>query len=356
MDAWPLASLPNFELVDTANELWTRCLASAADYFSVASVEYRLLARGIALHHGKMPGLLARRLKAVIDRGYVRVIIATSTLSEGVNIPVNFLLIPSVYRGTSLFSLQEFSNLIGRAGRPGVATEGSALVVLPERTTQVRYGRRQLIPNRQWNGYNELISQIEATATTAGEAVDQASSPLEHLLRALEAAWRNLTGGGTSGEFTNWLEQTAVVGGPDNTEVAYQYLDSLDAFLIAAIQEAEELQNADSTPDRIEAELTAIWRRTYAFAAAREEARLASAWLARGRTIKTHYSGAHRRRIYKTSLTPRSATSLLDRAETIRARLQDGTAYARWPTEERFSFIRDVLQLLSQVPAFQIAT
>jgi hypothetical protein len=357
MDAWPPGSLPHFESVDTADELWTRCLASAADYFSVASIEYRLLERGIALHHGKMPGLLARRLKAVIDRGYVRVIIATSTLSEGVNIPVNFLLIPSVYRGTSLFSLQEFSNLIGRAGRPGVATEGSALVVLPERATQVRYGRRQLVPNRQWNGYNELISQIEATAATAGEGVDQASSPLEHLLRALETAWRNLTGGGTSGDFTNWLEQTAVVGGPDNTEVAYQYLDSLDSFLIAAIQEAEELQNADLTPDRIEAELTAIWRRTYAFAAAREEARLASAWLARGRTIKTHYSnGAHRRRIYKTSLTPRSATSLLDRAETIRARLQDGTAYARWPTEERFSFIRDVLQLLSQVPAFQIAT
>jgi superfamily II RNA helicase len=81
-----------------------------------------------------MPGLLARRLKVLIDRGYVRVIIATSTLSEGVNIPVNFVLIPSVCRGPSVLSLQEFTNLIGRAGRPGIATEGSALVVLPERT------------------------------------------------------------------------------------------------------------------------------------------------------------------------------------------------------------------------------
>lgn len=356
MDAWPPESLPNFKSIDAADELWARCLASAADYFTVASVEYRLLERGIAVHHGKMPGLLARRMKTVIDRGYVRVIIATSTLSEGVNIPVNYLLIPSVYRGQRLFSLQEFSNLIGRAGRPGVATEGSALVVLPERTTSIVRGRRRVSPSRQWDGYESLIRDIETTTISAGEGApdDEASSPLAHLLRALEAAWTTLTGGG---DFMNWLERTAVIGTPDDAEAAYHYLDSLDSFLIAAIQETEELQSADLPAARIEAELTAIWRRTYAFAAAGEEARLASMWLARGRAIKTLYPDAsQRRRIYKTSLAPRSASSLLERSEAIRARLQDGAAYAHWTSEERFGFVRDVLQLLSQVPAFQIAT
>ncbi len=63
MDAWPQNALPNYHEVDPADDLWVRCLASAADYFTVNSVEYRLLRRGIAVHHGKMPGLLARRLK-----------------------------------------------------------------------------------------------------------------------------------------------------------------------------------------------------------------------------------------------------------------------------------------------------
>ncbi len=359
MDAWPQELLPNYKSIDAADELWVRCLASAADYFTIASVEYRLLQRGIAVHHGKMPGLLARRMKTVIDRGHVRVIVATSTLSEGVNIPVNYLLIPSVYRGQSAFSLQEFNNLIGRAGRPGVATEGSALVVLPERTTTVdRYGRRRLTPSRQWDGYESLIRDIEATTSTAGEGVpDEASSPLAHLLRALESAWTTLTGGGAPVDFTNWLEQTAIIGTPDDTEPAYHYLDSLDAFLIAAIQETEELQNTDLPADRIEAELIAIWRRTYAFAAAREEAQLSSIWLARGRAVKTLYPDAtQRRQIYKTSLAPRSASSLLARVEAIRARLQDGTVYAQWSSEERFGFVRDILHLLSEVPAFRIAT
>ena len=109
--------------------------------------------------------------------------------------------------------------------------------------------------------------------------------------------------------------------------------------------------------DRLEAELTAIWQRTYAFAAAQEEARLAATWLARGRAIKNHYpDAAQRRRIYKTSLPPRSANILLERAEAVREKLQEGGGYARWVPEERFAFIRDVFALLSEIPPFRIRT
>lgn len=361
MEGWAENVLPNFRAVDESDELWARCLASAADYFTVASVEYRLLQQGIAVHHGKMPGLLARRLKTVIDRGYVRVIIATSTLSEGVNIPVNYLLIPSVCRGPSVLSLQEFTNQIGRAGRPGVATEGSALVVLPERTTtRDRYGLVRTTPSRQWDGYESLVDQIEATAAAAGQGVpqDQASSPLTLLLAALESAWTQLTGGGDDGMFHAWLEQTAVTADPDaEPPEAHAYLDTLDAFLIAAIQEVEELRVAELTPEQIEAELTTIWQRTYAFAAAADEDRLRNLWLARGRAIKSQYpEPAQRRRIYKTSLSPRSASNLLAIEGAIRAKLAEGEGYVRWDAEGRFTFVKDVLALLSEVPSFRIST
>src|SRR3546814_2975112 len=120
-----------------------------------------------------MPGLLARRLKTVIDRGYVRVIIATSTLSEGVNIPVNFLLIPSVFRSNGELPFQEFSNLIGRAGRPGVETEGRTLVVLPERTYESRNGRIVPTYNRQRHGYESMVNQHDADTAAEGELIPQ---------------------------------------------------------------------------------------------------------------------------------------------------------------------------------------
>lgn len=353
MDTWSSESLPNFWSVDETNELWVRCLASAADYFTTQSVEYRLLRRGIAVHHGKMPGLLARRLKTVIDQGFVRVIIATSTLSEGVNIPVSFLLVPSVFRGQGRLSLQEFSNLIGRVGRPGVATEGSALVVLPERTD------RRPSPSRQWDGYDQLVGEIQKTtvATGVGTPEDSGSSPLAHLLEALERAWKDLTGGSTSEEFIHWLEETAVIDAPDEAGQAHRYLDSLDAFLIAAIQEVEELRDAELTASQIETELISVWRRTYAFAAANNEGRLSEIWLTRGRVIKNQYSdSAQRRQIYKTSLSPRSATKLLGIENAVRSALVEGANYANWQAEERFTFVRNILALLCDVPSFKFST
>ena len=358
IESLPVATLPNFRDVNETDDLWSRCLASAEDYFSVNSVEYRLLRQGIAVHHGKMPGLLSRRLKTAIDSGYVRVIIATSTLSEGVNIPVNFLLIPSICRGQDPFSIQEFTNLIGRAGRSGVASEGSALVMLPERTmVRDSYGRMRPAYDRQRSGYESLITEIEETtsATRDGAPEDDASSALSHLLRAIETAWGELTGGGTDQEFFSWLEQTALINASEDTHDAHSYLDLLDAFLIASIQEVEELRHSELMQDQLEVELTRIWQRTYAFAADREEERLAAIWLARGSTIIERYPDAvQRRRIYKTSLTPRSANSLLEIEETVRAILQQGADYAGWTTEERLIFVRDVLSSLSQVPSFRI--
>jgi hypothetical protein len=358
LDEWPDAALPNYRTLDRDDETWNRCLASAADYFTETSVEYRLLRRGIAVHHGKMPGLLSRRLKGLIDKGYLRVIIATSTLSEGVNLPVNYLLIASVYRGGTPMSLQEFTNLIGRAGRPGFATEGSALVVLTEPVRiRGRAGRVVFQWDRQREAYQQLIASIEAVTVAGGGAGnDEASSPLRHLLETIRTEWTSLTGDETPEGFAAWLENTAVPT-VENAPPAYDYLDSLDAFLIAAIEEVEELRQQELAPEALEVELIAIWRRTYAFAAAREEEALSRTWLARGRAIKALYPDAdRRRRIYKTSLTPRSASSLLERADQVRARLQAGADYARLPTEERFALVADVLAELSRVPSFKIAT
>jgi len=216
--------LPNYWAVSDDDVHWQSCLAAAEDYFTRQSFEYRLLVRGIAVHHGQMPALLARRLKVAIDRGDVRVVIATSTLSEGVNIPVNTLLIPSVHRSNSVFTVNEFSNLIGRAGRPGVATEGNALVVLPEREYRDRGRGREPIWNRTWEGYKELVDELkEATElASAGDlSVDEgtANSALAILLAQLRDAWQDLSSSDDDGEFAVWLEGTAVIDddGADDT-------------------------------------------------------------------------------------------------------------------------------------------
>lgn len=360
MDEWEGEDLPDYWSIDKEDPHWKRCLAAAEDYFTRKSSEYRLLSRGIAVHHGQMPPLLARRLKVAIDRGQVRVVIATSTLSEGVNIPVNTLLIPSVCRANDVMPVNEFANLIGRAGRPGVATEGSALVVLPEREYERRRGRRQPVWNRQWNGYDQLVRQLqEATelaasgGTTAEEG--EAHSPLALLLEALREAWEGISDSDEDEEFLEWLDATAIAEADEEDEDAGALLDTLDGLLIAALEEVELLLGRGLAPPEIEGELQKIWQRTYAYVAADQEERLAQIWLARGQAIATLYPNPTRRRqLYKTSLTPRSGEILLDRVEEIRGALVGGQDYASRPAEAQFAFVRSIIALLSEVPAFRI--
>src|SRR5258708_39974159 len=307
LESWRSQALPPYRISGEQDERWMRCVAAAADYLTEESTEYRLLLHGIAVHHGKMPALLARRLKQVIDAGIIRVVIATSTLSEGVNLPVTYVLLPSVYRGTHRLSLQEFTNLIGRAGRPGTGTEGQALVVLHHTTAGERLGRQAL-------GYRDLVTALSVSAgsdqiDTVGDA---ATSPLAQLLRAVEEAWVGLTGGGSRREFVDWLERTAAVAEGENEPAWVRRLDALDGLLLSGLQEREEIGQSEVPADEVEEVLTRIWRRTYAFAAALEEERLREIWLARGRTLKSRYPDPTLRRdIYRTSLTPRSSLSLM---------------------------------------------
>lgn len=353
-------ALPDYRSVAGDDAHWQNCLAAAEDYFTKASFEYRLLALGIAVHHGQMPGLLARRLKVAIDRSNVRVVIATSTLTEGVNIPVNTLLIPSVHRSTTVFTVNEFSNLIGRAGRPGVATEGNALVVLPER--EYRGRSRQYVWNRTWDGYDKLIDELkEATElASAGDlSVEEgtANSALAILLDRLRDAWEELSGSDDDDEFSEWLEKTAVVDGDSDDEDSEKLLDTLDGLLIAAIQEIEQMSSAGLSAADLETELSALWRRTYAYVAADREDRLAQFWLQRGRAITSLYPDPTRRRqLYKTSLPPRSGSILLDRVDEIRATLVAGIDYANRAAEDKFQFICAVFAVMSEVPTFRIST
>ena len=359
MDKWEDQNLPTYWSADEDDSSWQSCLSAAEDYFTKNSFEYQLLKHRIALHHGQMPALLARRLKVAIDNRKVRVIIATSTLSEGVNLPVNTILIPSVFRGKEHISAAEFANLIGRAGRPGVTTEGSALVVLPQQQYK-RHQARGRQRKRQWKGYDKLVGSLQKAAKISAEggaATDEtnASSALAMLMSELRAGWKKISASDDDRDFVAWLEVTSIDTADEQDEKTAKCLDSLDAILLASLHEAELLAERELEPADLETELIRIWRHTYAHAAYSEEARLERFWMARGAAIKDIYPDANqRRRIYRTSLGPRSGQILIENAEAIKKELISGLDYADLPAESQFDFIRRILERLSSVPDFAI--
>ncbi|ABF88218.1 ATP-dependent helicase, DEAD/DEAH box family [Myxococcus xanthus DK 1622] len=344
LDSWN-THLPDYFPTPPATDTWANCLASVADYFSADSIEYKLLVRGIAVHHGKLPPLVSRRLKQVIDSGLVKIIIATSTLSEGVNISVNYLLLPSVFRANDAFTVQEFSNLIGRAGRPGVSTEGHALAV------QMADNEKA---NRQRQGFDTLVHELkEVTDNAALNEQEDASSPLFNLILAIWDAWSDISPDGTQDEFEEWLEMTATQSSENAATIR---LDALDNFILSTIEEVEQIKNGELSDTELEDELARIWQKTYAHACTTEEDRLRSAWLTRGLSLKKFYPSTDiRRRIYKSSLPPRSALALIEKTEDLRSALLDGSDYAIWPSNLRFEFVAKIVNLVSEVPSFYIS-
>jgi hypothetical protein len=119
--------LPN--PVDFADE--TTC-SGVMEYlnaeFGPGWVGTRAFKSGAVLHHGDLPQEVREVLESALRRGAVRLGICTSTLAEGVNLPVRTLILYSVRRlrpgGQEDLLTRDIKNLVGRTGRAGASTRG----------------------------------------------------------------------------------------------------------------------------------------------------------------------------------------------------------------------------------------
>lgn len=108
---------------------------------------------GIFSHHGNTPHGIRLAVEHAMRHNLVRFVVCTSTLAQGVNLPIRYLIVTSVYQGMERIKVRDFHNLIGRAGRAGMHTEGSILFADP-----VIYDKRKVRNGKwRWNQVKELL-------------------------------------------------------------------------------------------------------------------------------------------------------------------------------------------------------
>lgn len=95
------------------------------DFPLVKSLPY-----GVAFHHGDLPPDIRGEIESAYRSRAIRILACTTTLAEGVNLPIKFFILgyPQTYYRNRL-SVRDFKNIIGRAGRALVDTEGAVYVV-----------------------------------------------------------------------------------------------------------------------------------------------------------------------------------------------------------------------------------
>lgn len=110
-------------------------------------------AHGIFSHHGNTPHGIRLAVEHAMRDDLVRFVVCTSTLAQGVNLPIRYLIVTSVYQGMERIKVRDFHNLIGRAGRAGMHTEGSILFADP-----VIYDKRKARHDKwRWVQVKELL-------------------------------------------------------------------------------------------------------------------------------------------------------------------------------------------------------
>lgn len=109
-------------------------------------------AYGIYFHHGNIPHGIRLAVEHAMRDDLVRFVVCTSTLAQGVNLPIRYLIMTNLFQGKEGIKVRDFHNLIGRAGRAGMYTEGSILFANP-----VLYDKRNARDGKRHWDYVKIL-------------------------------------------------------------------------------------------------------------------------------------------------------------------------------------------------------
>ena len=119
------------------------------------SVEYTCSQLGVFSHHSGIPMGLRIAIEYAFSKSKINNVVCTSTLAQGVNLPIKYLIVSSMYQAGDAIKVRDFQNLIGRAGRAGKYTEGT--IILTEsgiyKTEQKSWKKKQ---------YKKLLNPINS--------------------------------------------------------------------------------------------------------------------------------------------------------------------------------------------------
>lgn len=116
---------------------------------------------GVFAHHGDVPEGIRLSIEFALQRERIKFVVCTSTLAQGVNLPLRYLIVSGTRQSKEMVKTRDFHNLIGRAGRAGMYTEGSIIFSNPEiwdsKNTR-QYGRNS------WDDVQNLLDFDNAEA------------------------------------------------------------------------------------------------------------------------------------------------------------------------------------------------
>lgn len=92
---------------------------------------YYAALKGVFIYHGNIPSGIRTSIEYAMSHNLINFVVCTSTLAQGVNLPIKYLIISNLYQGQSQIKVRDFHNLLGRTGRAGKHIEGTVILSEP---------------------------------------------------------------------------------------------------------------------------------------------------------------------------------------------------------------------------------
>src|ERR1700716_868356 len=144
----------------------------------------RLLRRGLAEHHAALLPYHKEMVEELFQRGLIKVVFATETLSLGINMPARGVVVSSFtkFDGVNFSNLTtgELTQLMGRAGRRGIDVIGHG-VILKEADVEigtiyeVAMGPTLVVESKFLPSYNMALNLLRVYTPEEAEALMQRS-------------------------------------------------------------------------------------------------------------------------------------------------------------------------------------
>ena len=102
------------------------------DYYGTENIFSKVCNLGIVPHYSILPNGIKMAVEYGLKNNHIRFVVCTSTLAQGVNIPIKYLFVTNTYTSSKSMKVRSFQNLIGRTARSGIYTEGSVIITNPK--------------------------------------------------------------------------------------------------------------------------------------------------------------------------------------------------------------------------------
>lgn len=257
-----LKELIRWLLLIDIRHLINKDLGSENDYFRAAQV-------GAFVHHGGIPMGIRCAVEYAMQNGKISFLACTSTLAQGVNLPIRYLIISNIYQGKDRIRVRDFQNLIGRAGRAGIYTEGT--IILSE--SNVYNSRKDSYQNWKWNSYKQLLSssQAEACTSTLLSWLRADESMEAYLEKMIEIFMESYANGDYSEKMDQYMQEQQL--NDDNYKKAEfmmyqmkQNIEAIESFLLFYLM--------DDTYEESSEDIHSIMKETLAFYLAEDKERI----------------------------------------------------------------------------------